>query len=195
MYIVCVFAGVCTGKYTPEYTYVWRTDVRCLLPPLTSNFSPLRQGLSWTWSSLIKIDRLVRKLRDLSLTHQCQDYTGTCHCTHQLLLMWGEGCVRICAPHVCRSPRMPEEGAVSPGTPITVVSHHVGVGTKPRPSARAAGALNCWVNLSSLTSFLSGYWKSNLTSLWKNTLSTEPSSQAKSNLYSIWNSCLKTILL
>lgn len=97
MYIVCVFAGVCTGKYTPEYTYVWRTDVKCLLPPLTSNFSPLRQGLSWTWSSLIKIDRLVRKLRDLSLTHQCQDYTGTCHCTHQLLLMWGGGlCEDMC---------------------------------------------------------------------------------------------------
>lgn len=65
------------------------------------------------------------------------------------------------------------QGVVSPEIRITVVSHYAGAGTKPRPTARAAGALKLLSHLS-----IQSYQPDNLTShccaCTKSTLSTEP---------------------
>lgn len=69
------------------------------------------------------------------------------------------------------------QGVVSPEIQITVVSHYAGAGTKPGPTARAAGALK--LSHLSIQSYQFDKLTSHPCACAKGTLSTEPFPQAK----------------
>lgn len=70
------------------------------------------------------------------------------------------------------------QGVVSPEIQITAVSHYAGAGTKPRPTARAAGDLKLLSHLS-IQSYQFDKLTSHRCACAKGTLSIEPFPQAQ----------------